>query len=83
MKKIILTAVAIMALVACERKEKTVESTEVVKETEVIETPATPDTIVKTETESEGTSVSVSKDGINVSSNNGDKKTKVEIDAKK
>jgi len=82
MKKIILSAFAIMAMIACERKEKTVESdTEVIRETDVIERPA--DTVVKEVDEAEGTSVSVSGDGINVSSNNGEKKTEVNVDAKR
>jgi hypothetical protein len=83
MKKILLSAVAVLAMIACEKKEKTVESTEVNKETEVVTTP--PDTIVKTENveDPDGTSVSVSSDGINVSSKNDDNKTEVNVDAKK
>lgn len=84
MKKIILSAFAVLAMIACEKKEKTVESTEV-HETEVIETPATPDTVVKVQTDEEqdGTSVSVNSDGVNVSSKNDDNRTQVDIDAKK
>ena len=86
MKKILLSAVAVLAMVACEKKEKTVESdTDVIKETEVIETPATPDTVVKEvrDENPDGTSVSVSSDGVNVSSKNGEKNTEVNIDATK
>ena len=86
MKKILLSAVAVLAMIACEKKEKTVETdTEVVKETEVIETPSTPDTIVKEvhDENPDGTSVNVSSDGVNVSSKSGEKNTEVNIDATK
>jgi hypothetical protein len=85
MKKILLSAVAVLAMVACEKKEKTVESTEVSKETEVVQTPSAPDTIVKEvhDENPDGTSVNVSTDGINVSSKDGDKKTEVNVDATK
>ena len=85
MKKIFLSALAVMAMVACEKKEKTVESdTDVVKETEVV-TPATPDTVVKEvhDENPDGTSVNVSSDGVNVSSKSGEKNTEVNVDATK
>ena len=85
MKKILLSAVAVLAMVACEKKT-TVESsdTDVVKETEVV-TPATPDTVVKEvhDENPDGTSVNVSSDGVNVSSKSGEKNTEVNIDATK
>lgn len=85
MKKILLSAVAVLAMIACERKEKTVESTDtdVIRETEVIE--STPDTVVKEvqDENPDGTSVNVSADGVGVSSQSGDKKTEVNIDATK
>jgi hypothetical protein len=87
MKKILLSAVAVLQMIACEHKEKTVESTDtdVVKETEVIETPSTRDTVVKEvhDENPDGTSVNVSADGVGVSSKSGEKKTEVNIDATK
>jgi hypothetical protein len=86
MKKsiLLLSAVAAIAFASCEKKTSTTETTVepttdtvIVKETE---TPA-PDTVVKAETD--GTSVSVSSDGVNVSSKDGDKKTTVDVNAKK
>ncbi len=85
MKKFLLSGLAVLAMVACEKKEKTVESdTDVIKETEVV-TPEAPDTVVKEvhDENPDGTSVSVSSDGVNVSSKNGEKNTEVNIDATK
>ncbi|RZJ31267.1 MAG: hypothetical protein EOO48_02545 [Flavobacterium sp.] len=93
MKKVILTTAAafLLVLAACKKEEKTTEMTTTEmggNDTTVVvhDTPPAPapDTVVKTEsTDANGTSVDVSKDGVNVSSKDGEKKTSVNVDVKK
>ncbi|WP_338375574.1 hypothetical protein [uncultured Flavobacterium sp.] len=73
MKKVTLmiASLAIFATVSCKDKE---EATVVEKETVVVEKEAEP-----VEEESNGTSISIGKDGVEYSSKDGDKKTEVEI----
>ena len=72
MKKVtlILASLAIFATVSC--KESQEEPTVVEKETVVIEQEAAPE-------ESNGTSISIGKDGVEYSSKDGDSKTEVEV----
>jgi uncharacterized lipoprotein YajG len=89
MKKftLLMGAAAMLAFASCKKEEKTTEittepaapDTEVVHETTVL--PA--DTVVVKNEESDGTSVDVSKDGVNIDSKNGEKKTSVNVDVKK
>lgn len=73
MKKVtlILASISIMAFASCNDKKEAVEET-VIIETEVV-TPVE-------EEESDGTSLNVSKDGVEFSTKDGDNKTAVEID---
>jgi uncharacterized protein YcfL len=75
MKKVtlILASLAILATASCKDKE---EATVVEKETVVIEKEADTPTA---EEETDGTSISVNKDGVEISSKDGDKKTEVEV----
>ena len=75
MKKsiLILASISMMVFVSC--KESTQETTE---KTVVIEKNDTPQPDMSTE-ESDGTSVSINKNGVDISSKNGDNKTEVEI----
>lgn len=74
MKKVtlILASLAIFATVSCKDKEETVvEKETVVVEKEVDSPPA--------EEETDGTSISVNKDGVEFSTKDGDNKTEVEV----
>jgi len=72
MKKVtlLIASLAIFATVSCKDKE---EATVVEKETVVVE-EATP-----AEEENDGTSISISKDGVEYSSKDGNNKTEVEV----
>lgn len=75
MKKVtlILASLAIFATVSCKDKE---EATVVEKETVVVEKEVDSPPV---EEETDGTSISVNKDGVEFSSKDGDKKTEVEV----
>lgn len=84
MKKsiLLLGAVAMIAFASCDKKVEKTETTTTTIDTVVVpEEPTPADTVVKTETD--GTSVNVSSDGVNVSSKDGDKKTEVDVNVKK
>lgn len=75
MKKVtlIIATISLMTFASCKDKE------EVTKETVIVEKEAA----TPTEEESDGTSISISKDGVDFSTNDGDNKVEVEIDADK
>lgn len=87
MKKVLLGAAIIAALASCDKKDKPADDAATAKDTLATEmpapeaAPAPADTVAKAETD--GTSVSVSKDGVNVTTTDADKKTEVKVDAKK
>lgn len=80
MKKVtfILASVAMVIFASCKGEtEKTTEKT-IVVEKQVEQAPVIEEAPVKVE-ESDGTSVNVSKDGVEFSTKNGKKKTEVEV----
>lgn len=88
MKKVLLGAAIIAALASCDKKDKPADDAATAKDTLTTELPAPEvapaapaDTVAKAETD--GTSVSVSKDGVNVTTTDAEKKTEVKVDAKK
>ncbi|CAM4145341.1 hypothetical protein FLAN108750_12575 [Flavobacterium antarcticum] len=80
MKKIGLTLsmFAIMALVSC-KKEETVVTPAPETETEVVVLPPPPPPAPVEEVEKDGTSISVGKDGVEVSTKDGDNKTVIDV----
>ena len=80
MKKIGLTLsmFAIMALVSCKKEEAVVTPAPETK-TEVVVLPPPPPPAPEKEVESDGTSISVGKDGVEVNTKDGNNKTVIDV----
>ncbi len=81
MKKIGLTLsmFAIMALVSCKKEETVVVPAPEAAPEVVVLPPPPPPPAPKKEVESDGTSISVGKDGVEVSTKDGNKKTVIDV----
>ena len=71
---LILASVVMMLIASCKGETKKTTEKTVVIEKQVEATP-----VKEVEEETDGTSVSISKDGVDFSTKDGDKKTKVEV----
>ena len=81
MKRIVLTfsMFAVMALSSCKKEEPVTPPPAPEAQPEVVVVPPPPPPAPEKTEESDGTSISVGKDGVEVSTKDGDKKTVIDV----